>query len=161
VITQEIGLASCTVMWKKHCFDEVRFNEKLLYAEEWECYSRLLSEGFKGIIIDAILYYNRKHPNSNTGEFYRNNPARKESKKEAMLLILINLKVKQLLSTAILRYFVTRSIQFKEYKMFYLIINNIELSTFEKLKWHFFYRALPLRLFIYKHTKGLKKELNS
>jgi glycosyltransferase involved in cell wall biosynthesis len=159
VITQEIGLASCTVMWKKHCFDEVRFNEKLLYAEEWECYSRLLSEGFKGIIIDAILYYNRKHPNSNTGEFYRNNPARKESKKEAMLLILSNLKVKQLLTTAILRYFVTRSIVFKEYKMFYLIINTIELSTFEKLQWHFFYRVLPLRLFIYKHTKGLKKRI--
>ena len=54
VVTQEIGLASCTVLWKKHCFDKIRFNEKLLYAEEWECYARIISENFKGIIISLI-----------------------------------------------------------------------------------------------------------
>ena len=36
-ITQQIGLASCTVLWDKKCFETIRFKEELLYAEEWEC----------------------------------------------------------------------------------------------------------------------------
>jgi len=106
IVTQEIGLASCTVMWKKHCFDQNRFKENLLYAEEWELYTRLISNNLNGIIIDAILYYNRKHPHSNTGEFFRKNPIRQASKKEAILLIVQNLKSKQLLSPPLIRYFI-------------------------------------------------------
>jgi len=45
VITNKIGLASCTVMWKSKCFKDVFFNEDLMYAEEWECYSRIISKG--------------------------------------------------------------------------------------------------------------------
>lgn len=157
VVTQEIGLASCTVMWKKHCFDRIRFNENLLYAEEWECYSRLISENFIGIIISSVLYYNRKHANSNTGEFYRNSHIRRASKKEAIVLVIQNLKEKQLLSYSILRYFITISINFKEYNLFKDILNILELPTFEKLKWEFFYHTLPLRLSVYKLKKVIQK----
>lgn len=157
VVTQKIGLASCTVLWSKKCFDKIRFNESLLYAEEWECYSRLISENFKGIIIDAILYYNRKHADSNTGEFYRINPIRRASKKEAIVLVIKNMKEKKLLSPSILRYFVTKAIDFKEYDLFNQILNILELPTFERLKWQLFYNTLPLRLSIYKMKKAIKK----
>lgn len=157
VVTQEIGLASCTVMYKKHCFDCIRFNENLLYAEEWECYSRLISENFTGIIISNVLYYNRKHANSNTGEFYRNNPIRRASKKEAIVLVIQNLKEKQLLSYSILRYFVTMALDFKEYDLFNQILNILELPIYERLKWQLFYNTLPLRLSIYKMEKAIKK----
>lgn len=156
VVTQKIGLASCTVMWKKHCFDTIRFNENLLYAEEWECYSRIISENFKGIIISNVLYYNRKHPNSNTGEFYRNNAVRRESYTKAILLMVQNLKEKQLLSYSLIRYFVSISNDFAEYNLCENILSVLDLPTFEKLKWQLFYFTLPLRMSLHK----LKKRLN-
>jgi GalNAc5-diNAcBac-PP-undecaprenol beta-1,3-glucosyltransferase len=158
VVTQKIGLASCTVLWKKKCFDENRFNENLLYAEEWECYIRLISKDFKGVIINNVLYYNRKHPNSNTGEFYRDNPIRRASKKDAVILVIINLKEKELLSYSILRYFAKMALEFKEYELFNQILKVLELTLFEKLKWQLFYVTLPLRLIVYKiKTSILKK----
>lgn len=156
IVTQEIGLASCTVMWKRHCFDQDRFNENLLYAEEWECYTRLISNNLKGIIIDAILYYNRKHPHSNTGEFFRHNPVRKASKKEAILLIIRNLKHKQLLSPSIIRYFITIALDFKEYNLFHSIIDCLTIKGYQKLKWQVFYHVLPLRLMMYRVKKRIK-----
>lgn len=157
VITQEIGLASCTVMWKKQCFENCRFNENLLYAEEWECYSRLMTGGFKGVVIDNILYYNRKHLNSNTGEFYAHNPIRRASKKDAILLVAQNLKEKQLLSNSLLRYFVQLSLGFKEYHLFSQLLQIPKLSLLEKVTWQFFYFTLPLRLFLFGKWQKIKK----
>jgi GalNAc5-diNAcBac-PP-undecaprenol beta-1,3-glucosyltransferase len=157
VVNQEIGLASCTVLWKKKCFDTIRFNENLLYAEEWECYLRILSENYSGIIINTILYYNRKHPNSNTGEFYIHDPVRRESYVNAILLVVQNLKEKQLLSASLKRYFVTLSKDFTEYKLFKSILNVMDLPTFEKLKWQLFYLSYPIRLPFYKIKKALQK----
>jgi GalNAc5-diNAcBac-PP-undecaprenol beta-1,3-glucosyltransferase len=160
VVTQKIGLASCTILWKKDCFDKNRFDESLLYAEEWECYIRLISKDFKGVIISNVLYYNRKHPNSNTAEFYRDNPIRRASKKDAIILVIINLKEKELLSYSILRYFVKMALEFKEYELFNQILKVLELTPFEKLKWQLFYFTLPLRLFVYKIKTSIKKNNN-
>jgi glycosyltransferase involved in cell wall biosynthesis len=158
VITQEIGLASCTVLWTKECFANIRFNESLMYAEEWECYIRIILENFKGLIISNVLYYNRKHSNSNTGEFYSDNPIRRESFTLAILLVTQNLKEKQLLTCALKRYFVTLSLGFQEYSLFEKILKILDLPTFEKIKWKLFYVTLPLRLYVYRiKKKGLKK----
>ncbi|MGQ7945246.1 glycosyltransferase family 2 protein [Flavobacterium sp. WC2509] len=157
VITQKIGLASCTVMWKSKCFREIRFNENLLYAEEWECYSRIISENFKGIIIDSILYFNRKHPNSNTGEFFTNNPIRRASQADAIVLVLQNLKDKHLLNETLIRYFITNSVGFKEFDLYNRIIEILDLNILQKLKWVSFYKSYSLRLPIYKIKKRFKK----
>jgi glycosyltransferase involved in cell wall biosynthesis len=155
VVTQEIGLASCTVLWRRTCFETIRFNETLLYAEEWECYLRLLSENFKGIQIDTVLYYNRKHAASNTGEFYRNSPIRKVSKKEAIVLVLQNIKEKQLLTPTIIRYFVTIAVDYKEYNLFRQLLDLLELSDWQRTKWFFFYYGLPIRMVFYKLKKSM------
>lgn len=157
IVTQKIGLASCTVMWKSHCFNQSRFNENLLYAEEWECYSRIISEGLKGIIIDSVLYYNRKHANSNTGEFYNNNPVHKKSKKEAIILIVQNLKEKKLLTESLIHHFVTLSLGFKESDLFNQIIKILDLGILNKMKWKLYYISYPVRFPIYKMKKSLKK----
>lgn len=156
VITQTIGLASCTVLWKKKCFDTIRFNESLLYAEEWECYSKIISDNFKGIIISNILYYNRKHSNSNTAEFYSYNPIQRESYAKAVLLVVQNLKAKQLLSNYLKRYFITLSKEFKEYNLFKAVLNLPEFSVFEKLELQLFYFTFPIRLLFYKIIKNKK-----
>ena len=153
VVTQEIGLASCTVLWKKRCFKTIRFNENLLYAEEWECYLRILSKNHTGVIVNSILYYNRKHEDSNTGEFYNHNPIRRESYANAILLVVKNLHEKKLLSTALKRYFVTLSKDFSEYNLFNSILNTLDLSIFEKIKWQIFYMSQPIRMPIYKIKK--------
>ncbi len=155
IITQEIGLASCTVLWKRHCFKTHRFNEKLMYAEEWECYSRIISEGFIGVIIDVILYFNRKHSNSNTGEFYNNNSVRKASKKEAIVLVIKNLLQKGLLTNSLLHYFMQMSLDYKEFRLYETILETVPFNLLQKIKWQLFYTFLPLRLYLYQIKKKI------
>lgn len=156
MIKNELPFNSCAVMWKKECFEHNRFEEHLMYAEEWELYSRIVSSGYKGISIDKCLFYGRKHPESNTGEFYNHNPIRRESYVNAILLVIKNLKQKKLLSYAIVRYFIAISINFKEYALFEKILTILELSKINQLKWRFFYAILPVRLSFYRIRKALK-----
>jgi len=157
ILKNELPFNSCAVMWKKKCFANHRFVEHLMYAEEWELYSRIVSSGIRGISIDKCLFFGRKHPNSNTGEFYRHNPVRRVSYAEAVLLVVSNLKKTKILSDSLLRYFIVMSIDFKEYGLFKAILNILELPTFEKLKWQLFYVLLPLRLSAYKMKKAIKR----
>jgi GalNAc5-diNAcBac-PP-undecaprenol beta-1,3-glucosyltransferase len=156
VVTQQIGLASCTVMWKKHCFENCSFNESLLYAEEWECYNRLISENFKGIIISNVLYYNRKHPNSNTGEFYNDNLIRLNSKKEAIRLVAENLASKNLLTPGLLKYLAGLAIGFRDAKLLNDIIEEAGIKTNNNLFLQLKYWLFP----IWKVYKRIDKKLN-
>ena len=124
-----------------------------MYAEEWELYSRIICSGFSGISINKTLFYGRKHPNSNTGEFYKNDSIRKKSNGDAILLVIINLFDKNLLTNNLLRYFIQVSLDYKQYDLFNRILHNINLSIFEKVKWRLFYIHLPFRLFLYKIHK--------
>jgi GalNAc5-diNAcBac-PP-undecaprenol beta-1,3-glucosyltransferase len=155
VVTQKIGLASCTVMWKKHCFGTCRFNENLLYAEEWECYSRLMMEDFKGVIIDNVLYYNRKHSNSNTGEYFRNNPNRTASKKEAVRLITDNLVSKNLLTPNLIKYLAGLAIGFRDTKLLNDIFTISKVNNSNKLFLQVKYWLFP----IWKVYKRIGKKI--
>lgn len=157
MLNNELQFNSCSVMWKASCFEKNRFVETLMYAEEWELYSRIVSSGFRGISINKTLFYGRKHPQSNTGEYYLNNPVRRESYAEAILLVVQNLKEKQLLTYSLKRYFIAFSIDFEEYHLCENILNILELSIFEKLKWQLFYAVLPFRLRLYKIRKVINK----
>ena len=154
IITHEIGLASCTVLWDKKCFETIRFKEELLYAEEWECYTRIISKGFEGLSIENVLYFNRKHPNSNTGEFFNNNPIRKKSKSDAALLVVANLKEKNMMTYDILRYFVHFSLNYKENLLFERILDEVNLKGLARIKWIVFFNLLPLKLFVYRFIKN-------
>lgn len=160
ILSFELPFNSCAIMWKKQCFQENRFVEHLMYAEEWELYPRILSNGFFGISIEKTLFYGRKHADSNTGEFYRNNQIRRKSYTEAILLVIQNLKEKLLLSYSIKRYFITTALDFEEYNLFENILNVLDLSRFEKLKWQIFYAILPLRLILYRMKKSIKRSFD-
>jgi glycosyltransferase involved in cell wall biosynthesis len=160
ILKNELPFNSCAVMWKKECFVNNRFIEHLMYAEEWELYSRLILSGINGVSINKCLFYGRKHPNSNTGEFYTDNPIRKKSKKDAILLVINNLKEKKLISNSLLHYFIQISLDYKEYKLFQKIIETVKLSIIENLKWQFFYINLPMRLFFYGNLKKIKNRFN-
>ena len=109
------------------------------------------------MIINNILYYNRKHNNSNTGEFYMNNPIQRVSMTDSILLVVKNLKEKQLLTNSLNRYFIQLSISFKEYDLFHNLLQILKPSALIKLKWQYFYFTLPLRLFLFGKWKKIKK----
>tara|TARA_R100000655_G_C2987126_1_gene192573 strand:- start:738 stop:1670 length:933 start_codon:yes stop_codon:yes gene_type:complete len=106
IITHELSFNSCSVIWKKECFDNNYFNEELMYAEEWELYTRIILNGFHGVSIDKILYFGRKHDASNTGEFYLGDEVRRNSKLKAIRLLALNLKNKKALTPFLTRYFI-------------------------------------------------------
>lgn len=160
MLKNELPFNSCAVMWKKECFENNRFAEKLMYAEEWELYSRIVSSGYKGISIEKCLFFGRKHLNSNTGEFYSHNPIRRASYAEAILLAVQNLKEKRLLSYSLKRYFIAIALDFEEYNLFKKILYILHLSTFENIKWHVFYGVLPYRLVHYQIRKAIKRRFN-
>lgn len=158
ILKNELLFNSCAVMWKKECFEHERFDENLMYAEEWELYSRIISGGVKGISINKSLFYGRKHADSNTGEFFSNNPVRRASNAQAIYLVVKNLKERKMLSSEIVRYFIQVSLQYKEFKLFERIIYTLDLPKMQELNWRLFYAHLPLRLYFYGiYMKKYKK----
>jgi GalNAc5-diNAcBac-PP-undecaprenol beta-1,3-glucosyltransferase len=144
IVNGRLPFASCTVLWKKVCFDGHRFNEKLMYAEEWECYIRILSTGIKGISIDKVLYFNRKHANSNTGEFHNFNSLRRASNLIAINLVIGILSRKELLSPDIERYFIRTGFSLKEISVVKEVLHHSQASVFKKLKYLLGFRIYPV-----------------
>lgn len=143
LITHKLPFNSCAVMWKKECFYENRFVETLMYAEEWELYSRILSQGFEGISIDKVLFYGRKHQKSNTGEYYQGNPVRVNSKKKATHLVISNLYKKELLTPHLFKYLINLAISFRDYNMVRQIFEVLDLKIKTKLFYNIKYVLYP------------------
>ncbi|MFT4850377.1 MAG: GalNAc5-diNAcBac-PP-undecaprenol beta-1,3-glucosyltransferase [Sediminicola sp.] len=157
MIDHTIPFNSCQVMWSKKCFEGMRFNESLMYAEEWELYSRILCQNVKGVSIKKTLFYGRKHLQSNTGEFYSDSPIRKKSKMEACKMIVTNLNNQQLLSPQIQKYFTWKAVTLKAPSILKHIISQSSLSFFQKLKAIVLYRFSPLIKIYLKNKKKLKR----
>ena len=156
IISNAIPMASCTVMWKKACFIDIRFNELLMYAEEWECYPRIISNDKLGMYLKNTLYFNRKHPDSNTGEFYTKSPIRVHSKKQAINLLVTDLSNKQLLTPMLLKYFAGLAIAFRDKVLLTDILTISATTTKNKL-----YLRLKFYLFpLWKIYKNILKTAN-
>jgi glycosyltransferase involved in cell wall biosynthesis len=158
LLNQELPFNSCAVLWKKECFFENRYTEHLLHAEEWELYSRILSTGITGISIEKSLFFARKHSDSMTGNYFRLDPKRTRSNIDAILLVIKNLKEKNLLNYTVIRHFVAMSNGYSEYNLFDKIMNQIEFSGLNYFKWRLFYFILPLRFEFTKLKKRIKKK---
>lgn len=144
IITGKIPFNSCQVVWKKNCFNNNIFNEELLYAEEWECYTRILAEGVIGITVEKVLFYGRKHPNSNTGEFWNNDPIRMESKIHAIKLVIDTLEKKNLLSEGIKKYFISLGFMFKWPEIIKYTLKKSDSGLFILWKYKFGYLFYPI-----------------
>jgi glycosyltransferase involved in cell wall biosynthesis len=158
LLNQDLPFNSCSVLWKKECFEENRYTEHLLHAEEWELYSRILSTGIVGISINKTLYFARQHNNSMTGKYFRLDPKRSLSNVHAILLVVKNLKEKDLLNYNIIRYFVAISHGYSEFNLFEQLTKTIGFNKFDSFKWQLFYFVLPLR---FKITRLKKRIINN
>jgi glycosyltransferase involved in cell wall biosynthesis len=155
VISNKIPMASCTVLWRENCFANIRFNESLEYAEEWECYSRILLAGYSGIGINEFLYYNRKHADSNTGEFWRGGAKRKESQINAIILVMEQLKIKGYLTKTLFRYFIQMGIFLKDISIIKYLFKVANISLFVKFKYYLLFYFYPIIGRMYRLKKYL------
>lgn len=157
MVTMEYGFACCTVMWKKSCLNGKLFNEELTYAEEWEFYTRLLLQDITGVSINKTLYYNRKHPNSNTGEFWNNDPVRRDSNLKAVKLVIDNLSKKGLLSPNLVQYFFRIGFSLKEILVIKDVLKHSNAGRFKKLKYLWGFRIYPVLKTFFNLKAKLKK----
>lgn len=155
IIKNELPINSCAIMWEKVCFANKRFTEHLMYAEEWELYSRILSKGYNGLSINKTLFFGRKHSKSNTGEFYSGDLKRIESKKEAIVLIVENLKNEGLLTNSLFKYLSGLVIAFRDYELLQQILLIAKMENKTQLYIHFKYFMFPL----WKRYRRLQKTL--
>jgi glycosyltransferase involved in cell wall biosynthesis len=157
IITGKLPFNSCQILWRRKCFEDNHFNEDLMYAEEWECYSRILSTGVKGISIDKVLFYGRKHPNSNTGEFFNNDPIRRASNLTAIKLVIDNLSNKGLLTPNLVRYFIRTGFLLKEISVIEDVLKHSNAGAFKKLKYLWGFRIYPVLKPFFNLKAKLKK----
>jgi glycosyltransferase involved in cell wall biosynthesis len=153
IINNDLPFNTCSLMWRKESLGSEKFNDKLLYAEEWEYYCRLVSNNLKGSSINKVLIYARKHADSQTHEFNISCPIRVEAKREAALLIVKNLKEKTLIDYSITRYFVVMSRGHYDSDFFKQLMVELECSGFDYIRWRLFYFVLPLRFKITRLKK--------
>lgn len=144
VILNDIPFNSCQVVWRKSSIGLNRFIETLMYAEEWEFYTRLLAMGLKGISINKEMYFGRKHPNSNTAEFYRKEPLRIKSQIDAALLVINNLNSKKLFNNKIKVYFIRMGFELNSHIIIRKSLEAFGSNPIEKLKYHMGYHFYPV-----------------
>jgi glycosyltransferase involved in cell wall biosynthesis len=152
-ITGKLGLASCTVMWQINAFDKFKFNETLHYAEEWDLYNRLLINNFEGYKIENILYFNRKHSNSNTASYYNKNSERIQTKKNACVSLVIALDQENLLNLSYVKYFLGIRKKSESKPIHKALLKAKSLKLMEKLYVRFRYTFLPQLKYLYSLKK--------
>ena len=127
-----------------------------MYAEEWECYSRILSTGVKGIQIKKDLYFGRKHLQSNTGEYWNNSPLRRSSEITAVNLVVRHLQREGLLSRSLVRFFVQKGIFLKNRTIIKNILEASNSGFFKKLKYELLYEFYPIIGRVHRTKKIIK-----
>lgn len=152
-ITNKLGLASCTVMWRKYVFVKYKFDESLQYAEEWDLYNRLIINGFCGHKIGNTLYFNRKHNESNTGEFFKGNKVRIRSKIKATIHVIRNLDNASLLNMQYALYFLKFIKKFNVYLIYKELLKSNSLTSIQKARLVLIYPQIKMRSILHKIRK--------
>lgn len=144
MIMGKVPFNSCQVLWKAEMFKNEKFNEDLMFAEEWELYSRLLLKEPKGITIEKELYFGRKHTASNTGEFKLASSIRVNSKIEASKLIIDHTSKAKKLSRPLMKFFIRMGFDLQSYSLINEVLTKGSMNVREKIKYRAGYVSYPL-----------------
>jgi GalNAc5-diNAcBac-PP-undecaprenol beta-1,3-glucosyltransferase len=156
VITNKLPFNSCQVMWRKSCFLNNTFKEEILYSDDWECYSRLLSGGLNGKSIDKVLLYARKHEDSSTAKFKKGEDKIVLSTKLASLEVIDNLKEKGLITPNLFNFFFRRALILNEKKILEKLLSSTEVSLINKTKYRVGFYFYPILRPLFKLKGRLK-----
>ncbi len=156
LIIGELPFNSCQVIWKKSSLGKEHFREDIIYADDWEFYSRLLSMGLNGVSIDKILLYARKHPGSATHKYKSGN------KKILNSVILANYSVidlvveENLMDSQLFKFFYRKALFFNSYPIVKHLIEKSDLNFINRIKFKIGFYAYPAILPIFKIKSKLK-----
>lgn len=156
LITGKVPFNSCQVLWRAELFEEERFNEDLMFAEEWELYTRILLKQPKGITIEKDLYYGRKHADSNTGEFKQANSIRVNSKIQAARLIIEHTSQAGNFSCSLAKFFIRMGFDLKSYSLINEALNKSNMDVLEKFKYRLGFIFYPILRPLLKLKGALK-----
>ena len=158
LLTHELPFNSCAIMWRKSCFKNNIFQEELMYAEDWELYSRILmNPKTKGISIKKELFYGRKHFKSNTGEYFKGNSHRIKSKVSASVSVIQNLDSWKILDVKYVIFFLGIRPKSESKAILDALIESKTLTTKEKLYARIRFTFLPLLKNLYRFKKKYVK----
>ncbi len=157
LIIGELPFNSCQVIWRKASLGKEHFRGDIIYADDWEFYSRLLSMGLQGVSIDKTLLFARKHPGSATHRYKTGN------KKIMNSVILANFSVidisikEKIMDKQLFKYFYRQAIFFNSYPIVKHLIEKSNLNFLNALKYKFGFYAYPALLPIFNLRSKLKK----
>lgn len=157
VLNNYYGISSCSVLWRRDMFNNLRFNENLKYAEEWELFTKMISlNDKKGVFIDNVLYYNKKHAESNTGRYFNNEEEMVKSYYEAIKSITEFLKSTSQLSFRIKYFLINLGFNLRHSNQINDLVEIISINLFENLFWTFYLKLLPFKVELTKkiHAQG-------
>lgn len=156
IMTNELPFNSCQIIWKSDCFHEHKFNEELMYAEDWECYLKIIFGPFKGVNLKNDLMFARKHRNSNTGEYYHGNPLRIRGNILALKSIIKFLHQKGALCFKNKKFLLNQLDVINSRDDLFCFIRE-QSNWIEYSLWVFYFQIKPIRLFFFqlrrKHSK--------
>ena len=156
LIIGELPFNSCQVIWRKASLGKEHFRGDIIYADDWEFYSRLLAMGLKGVSIDKILLFARKHPGSATHKYKSGN------KKILNSVILANFSVidlvveENLMDSQLFKFFYRKALFFNSYPIVKHLIEKSDLNFINRIKFKIGFYAYPAILPIFKIKSKLK-----
>lgn len=149
ILSNKLPFNSCQVLWKRDCFAKNKFNEQLMYAEEWECYSRIICSGINGLGITNTLIFARKHELSNTGEYFNKSNIRIDSHIKAMKLVIDTLRSKNLFDFRFKHLIFNMLCEMYETSRFNRYLKE-QTGIVEFMFWYLYFQFKPLRLVLYR-----------
>ena len=157
LIIGELPFNSCQVIWRKASLGKEHFRGDILYADDWEFYSRLLSMGLKGVSIDKTLLFARKHPGSATHKYKSGNKKIKNSVILANFSV-IDLAIKEnILDEQLFKFFYRQAIFFNSYPIVKYLVEKSNLNFLNTLKYKIGFYAYPTLRPIFNLKSKLKK----
>lgn len=150
MITGEIPFNSCQVIWKRDALGKDHFNDKILYADDWEFYSRLLAKGLTGISITKTLLYARKHPGSSTAKYHSRNKKIMNSVVDSHRSV-IDIAINEgILDASLFQFFVRKSLMFRSPNILNHLLEKSNVGIFKYLKYKIGYKIYPILRKYYK-----------
>jgi len=157
LIIGELPFNSCQVIWRKTSLGKEHFREDVIYADDWEFYSRLLSIGLKGVSIDKTLLYARKHIGSATHKY------KSKNKKILNSVILANFGVidisfkENIMDRQLFQFFYRQAIFFNSYPIVKHLVKKSNLNFLNTIKYKLGFYAYPVIRPFFNLKAKLKK----
>jgi len=157
LIIGELPFNSCQIIWNRASLGDNNFREDIIYADDWEFYSRLLAKELKGITVDYTLLFARKHAGSATHKYKNKNKNIIQSVTKANISV-INLAAKEnIIDKQLFKFFFRQAITFNSYPVLKQLLNKTNLDFFSKMKYKLGYLCYPvIKPFFNLKSKFLK-----